>query len=322
MLGFGQAPDAAVRVDLEGASMGTNYSVTYVDVDDTRRNGIGTQIDQLFAAVDEELSNWNPQSWVSRFNRNESLDFIEVPPHACEVLRIALQIAEESGGASDPTIAPLVELWGFGAEEDWAGPPLDFEIEQALGVCGYARLKFDPVQGVVRKAVSQLQLNLSAVAKGYVVDEVAALLAGQGINSYLINIGGEVRAAGLRADGCDWNIKVAHGGDAREGSGGTVRLSNASIATSGISQRFFIWEGQRYAHLIDPRSGQPVSNAVRSVSVRAESCAVADGWATACCVLGFEAGMALIESLDEVECVFYLEDDTGNLVERASSGWN
>ncbi len=88
------------------------------------------------------------------------------------------------------------------------------------------------------------------------------------------------------------------------------------------SQRFFVWEGQRFAHLIDPRNGQPVRNAVRSVSVRAESCAVADGWATACCVLGFEPGMALIESFDGVDAVFYLEDDAGNFVERVSSGWN
>lgn len=317
----GQAGDAAVRVALHGTTMGTSYSVTYVDSDDSQRVAIDAEIGALLAAVDGELSNWNAQSWVSRFNRNESLDTIEVPAHTAEVLRIAMHIAEQSGGALDSTIAPLIELWGFGVSEDWPGPPLEFEIEQALEVCGYRRLKFDPVHRVVRKSVSQLQLNLSAVAKGYAVDQVVALLNAQGIDSHLINIGGEVRASGLRPDGRGWTVKVAHGGVALEGVDRSVSLRNASLATSGISQRFFVWEGQRFAHLMDPRSGQPVSNAVRSVSVRAEQCAVADGWATACCVLGVEAGMTLIESLDGVDAVFYLEDDAGKLVERVSSGW-
>jgi thiamine biosynthesis lipoprotein len=317
----GQAADAAVRVALQGTTMGTRYSVTYVDADDARRAAIHAEIGELFTTVDGELSNWNPQSWVSRWNRNESLDTIEVPSYAAEVLRIALQIAEQSGGAMDPTISPLIELWGFGASKDWIGPPLDFEIEQILEVCGYTRVEFDPVQRVVRKGVSQLQLNLSAVAKGYAVDQVAALLDAHGLDSHLINIGGEVRASGLRPDGRAWTVKIAHGGVASAQFDRAITLRDASIATSGFSQRFFVWEGQRFAHLIDPRSGKPVSNAVSSVSVRAENCALADGWATACCVLGFEAGMALIESLDGVDAVFYLEDDAGKLVERVSSGW-
>ena len=317
----GQAAEAAVRVALQGATMGTHYSVSYVNADDSRRATIHAEIAELFTALDGELSNWNPQSWVSRLNCNESLDTIEVPSHAAEVLRIALQIAEQSGGAMDPTISPLIELWGFGASKDWIGPPLDFEIEQTLEVCGYARVEFDPVQGVVRKAVSQLQLNLSAVAKGYIVDQVAALLDAHGLDSHLINIGGEMRASGLRPDGRAWTVKIAHGGVASAQFDRVVTLRDASIASSGFSQRFYVWEGQRFAHLIDPRSGKPVSNAVRSVSVRAENCALADGWATACCVLGFKAGMALIESLDGVDAVFYLEDDAGKLVERVSSGW-
>ena len=317
----GQAADAAVRVELQGTTMGTGYAVTYVDTDDSRRAAIHAEIAELLTAVDSELSNWNAQSWVSQWNRNESLDTIEVPTHAAEVFRIALQVAEQSGGALDPTIAPLIELWGFGASEDWIGPPLEFEIEQALEVCGYRRLEFDPVQRVVRKAVAQLQLNVSAVAKGYVVDQVAALLNAQGVDTYLINIGGEVRASGLRPDGREWTVRIARPETEATAVGRAVTLRNASIATSGFSQRFFVWDGKRFAHLIEPRSGLPVSNALRSVSVRAENFAVADGWATACCVLGVEAGMALIELIDGVDAVFYLEDEAGELVERVSSGW-
>ena len=317
----GQAADGAVRVELQGATMGTRYAVTYVDDDDSQRAAIYAEIDTLFVEIDNELSNWNSQSWVSQWNRNESLDTIAAPAHAAAVLQVALQIAEQSDGALDPTIAPLIELWGFGASKEWIGPPLEFEIEQALERCGYTELKFDAAQRLLGKQVPELQLNLSAVAKGYAVDQVAAVLAGQGIEDYLINIGGEVRASGLRPDGRAWAVRLTLPGMETTEAGSSVVLRNASIATSGFSQRFFVWKGQRYAHLIDPRNGQPVSNALRSVSVRAEDCAVADGWATACCVLGLEAGMALIESLDDVDAVFYLENEAGQFVERVSSGW-
>ena len=317
----GQAADGAVRVELQGATMGTRYAVTYVDDDDSQRAAIYAEIDTLFVEIDNELSNWNSQSWVSQWNRNESLDTIAAPAHAAAVLQVALQIAEQSDGALDPTIAPLIELWGFGASKEWIGPPLEFEIEQALERCGYTELKFDAAQRLLGKQVPELQLNLSAVAKGYAVDQVAAVLAGQGIEDYLINIGGEVRASGLRPDGRAWAVRLTLPGMETTEAGSSVVLRNASIATSGFSQRFFVWKGQRYAHLIDPRNGQSVSNALRSVSVRAEDCAVADGWATACCVLGLEAGMALIESLDDVDAVFYLENEAGQFVERVSSGW-
>lgn len=317
----GQAADAAVRVELKGSTMGTRYAVTYVDGDDAQRAAIHSEIAALFVEIDNELSNWNSQSWVSRFNRNESLDTMAVPAHAAAVLQVALQVAAQSDGALDPTIAPLVELWGFGASKEWVGPPLPFEIEQALERCGYTELDFDAAQRLLRKQVPELQLNLSAVAKGYAVDQVAAVLAGQGIEDYLINIGGEVRASGLRPDGRAWAVRITLPVMETTEAGSYIALRNASIATSGFSQRFFVWKGQRYAHLIDPRSGQPVSNGLRSVSVRAEDCAVADGWATACCVLGLEAGMALIESLDDVDAVFYLENEAGEFVERVSSGW-
>lgn len=317
----GQAAHATVRVELQGATMGTRYAVTYVDGDDVQRAVIHSEIAALFVEIDNELSNWNSQSWVSQWNRNESLDTVAVPAHAAEVLQVALQIAEQSHGALDPTIYPLIELWGFGASKEWIGPPLEFEIEQALERCGYTKLNFDAAQRLLGKQVPELQLNLSAVAKGYAVDQVAAVLAGQGIEDYLINIGGEVRASGLRPDGRAWAVRLTLPGMETTESGSSVVLRNASIATSGFSQRFFDWKGQRYTHLIDPRNGQPVSNALRSVSVRAEDCAVADGWATACCVLGLEAGMALIESLDDVDAVFYLENEAGQFVERVSSGW-
>lgn len=318
----GQVAHAAVRVELQGATMGTRYAVTYVDADDSRRAAIDAEIAALFIGIDQELSNWNAQSWVSQFNRNETLDAVAVPAHAAAVLQVALQISEQSGGALDPTISPLIELWGFGADEEWAGPPLAFEIEQTLERCGSTKLEFDAAQRVLRKQVPDLQLNLSSVAKGYAVDQVAVVLAGQGIEDYLINIGGEVRASGKRPDGSAWKVRIAVPQSDVTDSTNKVILREGAIATSGNAQRFLEHKGERYAHLIDPRSGRTVENRVRSVSVRALSCAQADGWATACYVLGREAGMALIESLDGVEALFYMEGDAGgDLSVHASSGW-
>lgn len=317
----GQVADAAVRVELQGTTMGTRYAVTYVDADDAQRAAIQSEITALFVEIDNELSNWNAQSWVSRFNRNENLDTVAVPAHAAAVLQLALQIAAQSDGALDPTVSPLIELWGFGSSQDWAGPPLAFEIEQTLERCGYTKLHFDAAQRLLRKQVPDLQLNLSAVAKGYAVDQVAVVLAGQGIEDFLINIGGEVRASGARPDGRAWKVRIAAPQSNGDASASAVILEEGAIATSGHSQRFFEYKGQRYAHIIDPRTGRPVENQLRSVSVRAPSCAQADGWATACCVLGREAGMALIESLDGVEALFYVKDAHGELSECASTGW-
>ncbi len=320
LLPLGSAAEALVRVEFTGATMGTAYSVVYVDADDAQQGFIEAAMRVLFDGLDRELSNWNSDSWVSRFNRNESLDAVEVPAHTAAVLELALEIAVQSGGALDPTVSPLIELWGFGAAQDWSGPPLAFEIEQALEVCGYTRLEFDPEQRLLCKHVPELQLNLSAVAKGYAVDQVAALLEARGLGAYLINIGGEVRAAGLRPDGRAWSVAIALP-QAEVGARSSVMLTDAAIATSGFTQRFFVWEGQRYAHLIDLRSGRPVQNAMYSVSVRAKTCAQADGLATACCVLGFEAGMALIESLEDVDALFYLNGEGGTLVPQVSTGW-
>jgi len=317
----GQVADAAVRVELQGSTMGTRYAVTYCDADDAQRAAIQSEITALFVKIDNELSNWNSQSWVSRFNRNETLDAVAVPAHAAAVLQQALQIAAQSDGALDPTVSPLIELWGFGSSKDWVGPPLSFEIEQTLEHCGYTKLNFDAAQRLLRKQVPDLQLNLSAVAKGYAVDQVAVVLAGQGIEDYLINIGGEVRASGARPDGSAWKVRIAAPQSDGVVSASAVILREGAIATSGHSQRFFKYKGQRYAHIIDPRSGRPVESQLRSVSVRAPSCAQADGLATACCVFGRDAGMALIESLDGVEALFYVEGEAGEFVEHSSTGW-
>ncbi|MDB2358114.1 FAD:protein FMN transferase [Opitutales bacterium] len=317
----GQAAHATVRVELQGATMGTRYAVIYVDADDAQRAAIQSEITALFVKIDNELSNWNSQSWVSRFNRHETLDTVAVPAHAAAVLQVTLQIAAQCDGALDPTVSPLIELWGFGISQDWAGPPLTFEIEQTLERCGSTKLNFDAAQRVLRKQVPDLQLNLSSVAKGYAVDQVAVVLAEEGIEDYLINIGGEVRASGTRPDGSAWKVRIAVPQSNGVVSASAVILREGAIATSGHSQRFFEHQGQRYAHIIDPRSGRPVENRLRSVSVRAPSCAQADGLATACCVLGRDAGMALIESLDGVEALFYVEGEAGALRDHASTGW-
>ena len=310
-----------LRVELEGLTMGTGYSVVYVNAGDVQQVAIETKMRALFDNIDRELSNWNPYSWVSRFNDHVSLDTVEVPARAAAVLELALELAAQSEGALDPTVSPLVDLWGFVAAQDWEGPPLPFEIEQTLEVCGYTRLEFDPVSRKLRKRVPNLQLNLSAVAKGYAVDQVAALLKAEGAKAYLVNIGGEVRAAGRRLDGRVWTVGIALPSQDATGDPALVPLRNAAIATSGVGQRFFVWEGERYAHLIDPRSGLPVRNALYSVSVRAANCAQADGLATACCVLGYEAGMALIESLEGVDALFVSIGEDGALVQQASSSW-
>ncbi|QTN31967.1 FAD:protein FMN transferase [Akkermansiaceae bacterium] len=303
-------PEGMRTAHLSGETMGTYYSITCRLPPGVGSEKIHDGILSLFAAVDGELSNWNPESWVSRFNRAGKDEEINCPPHALQVLELSMELARRTDGALDPTVSPLVELWGFGESPEPQEPPHESEIRGELARCGHGKLDFNSGKRAVSKRVEGMELNLSAVAKGHAVDLVADFLGQEGIRNHLVNIGGEVRATGMREDGGGWLIGV-------EGLAGRMRMSRGAVATSGNSQRFITRNGRRYTHIIDPRSGMPVDGKLRSVSVTAPTCALADGLATACFVLGPEEGLKLVDSHAEAEALFLLADGT----DVRTAGW-
>lgn len=290
-------PADALAGNLAGQTMGTSWSVKLfrppqLDLQ-TIRDGIQRQLDLVIA----QMSTWSATSDLSRYNRAEAGSWHVLPAHFLRVLDCALNIAERSGGAYDPSVGPLVNLWGFGPDPASRKAPDAALLVQARARCGWQRVRTD----LTRNALLQpggLYLDFSSIAKGYAVDLVTGYLRSVGVHSHLVEIGGELRGHGVKADGQPWWVGLEQppvaapvNGELRMQS--IVALHGLALATSGDYRRYFEHEGTRYSHTIDPRTAQPVAHALASVAVLHADCMTADAWATALMVLGDEDGLAL-----------------------------
>ena len=323
LAGCGASPET---FELRGQAMGTAWSIRVVAPAD----GSGVALEPLRERVTARLedmenvfSTWRPESEVSRFNAYPGQDWFPVSPVFLDVLKRAVEVSELSDGAFDPTIGPLVELWGFGAsgeagrnsageadrgtsgeagqisrsepgalaEREVGRPPSQETVERLLGSTGYSHLQLRETHPAMRRMRPGVQLDFSAIAKGYAVDEVWGLLSEAGLSDYLVEIGGEVRTRGARADGQAWSIGIES--PDRTGVTEAVPLRDAAIATSGDYRNYFEHGGRRYSHVLDPRTGWPVAHGLTSVTVIASSAATADALATALLVLGPETGLQL-----------------------------
>ncbi len=315
------APTGAELVRLSGATMGTTWSAALV-ADRTREPELARELQEVLDRVDARMSTYRPDSEVSRFSAlplgPDGTASLEVSDETAAVVRLALEVAERSGGAFDPTVGPLVRLWGFGPDPAPDGAPPPQELAAARDRVGWRALRVEGNRLV--KTREGLELDLSAVAKGHAVDAALDRMAELGVSDALVEVGGEVGARGLRPGGVPWRVGIDL---PREGSLPgqalqlVVPLSDRALATSGDYRNFRIVEGRRVGHEIDPRSGLPVGHDLASVSVVAPSCALADALATACFVLGPEEGMALVLDWDDVEALLVRRTEEGFVVERS-----
>ena len=288
----GDAP--AVHV-FEGPTMGTTFAVRVVagDLDDERAAGLRRAVERTLAGVDERMSTYRPESEVSRFNRARTTDPFPVSADTLAVLRHALEISELSGGAFDVTVGPLVDAWGFGPAGEPAALPAGRDIDRLRRRVGFRHLRIDPAASSIRKLVPALSCDLSALAKGYAVDRVADRLHAEGIDSYLVEVGGEVRAAGRSPRGDAWRVGIERPAPGPPAVQRLVPLRDRALATSGDYRNYYEVDGRRVSHTIDPRSGRPVDHGLASVSVVEPLCVRADAIATALGVLGPDAGYEL-----------------------------
>ena len=295
------APAGGVVRDFAGRSMGTSWSVRLVaapaDAIDHLQHGLQQQLDAIVA----EMSHWETDSDLGRFNRAKAGSWLALPPAFFDVLSFALDVARDSGGAYDPCAGTLVNLWGFGPygrfDQPEFIPPSPDEIAVARTQLAAAGMRLER-EG--RKALQPggVQLDLSAVAKGYSVDRLAYYLKTQSIGHYLVEVGGELRGAGVKPDGQPWWVALEEVADApvvEEPASLVLALHGLAVATSGDYRRYFELDGRRYSHTIDPRSGMPIANDLASVTVVHGQCMAADAWSTALTVLGAEQGLALAE---------------------------
>lgn len=312
----GQPPGPDLDV-FRGESMGTRWQVSLVSpgLSPERRVELSGVIQAALDRVDSLMSHYRADSELSRFNGSAGLAPFPVSSDTLEVLRVALDVGTLSGGALDVTVAPLVNAWGFGPAAPPEHPPSEDRIAELLEAVGLDRIRVDPAASTLERTRPGVELDLSAVAKGYAVDLVAERLAAEGLQNLLVEVGGEVRTMGRNASGEPWQVGIELPQSGLPALHGIVPLSGLAMATSGEYRNFRIVDGIRASHTIDPRSGRPIRHRLASVSVVATTCARADALATALNVLGPEAGWELALA-EQLAALFLVAEPEGGFEER------
>lgn len=282
---------------LGGESMGTTWCVRVATPANTDLHRLHDAMQSELDAVVRQMSHWEADSDLSRYNRAESGSWHVLPAGFARVLDGAIAIARASDGAFDPTLGALAGLWGFGphAHEQTRTPTAE-ALARARAECGWRRLRQRDA-GREWLQPGGLQLDLSAIAKGHAIDCVQQRLRTEGIASALVEVGGELYGFGRKPDGSHWRVLLEGGPEEGEHDlpPRCVALSDMAVATSGDRWHHYTRDGRRYTHTLDPRSGEPMPHAPMAVSVLAEDAMQADAWATALSVLGVDAGMALAD---------------------------
>lgn len=276
-----------------GATMGTTWAVKAVLPATTNLPALEAMVQRALDAVVAQMSPWEPLSDLSRYNRAAAGSWTMLPAATAAVLRRAIEVAEQSAGAFDPTLGALTDLWGFGPRPFSGKPPLADDIAPLRDAGGWTRLTLD---GDALFQPGGLRLDLNGIAKGFGVDQAAAALDRAGVRSYLVEVGGELRGVGAKPDGQPWWVELErpppNGLTANDAERTMVALHDLAVATSGDYRRFFDHDGRRYAHTLDPATGAPTTHATISVTVLAKDCMSADAWATALTVMPPDAALA------------------------------
>ena len=310
------------EVLLSGQTMGTTYHITLVGVS-LKPKDLKTKIEMRLDAISQSMSTYRKDSEISRFNHlKNSGEKFPVSGDFWQVMTVARKIYRLTDGAWDGTVWPLVNLWGFGNTQNKFRVPEKTDIQALLADIGFNQIGFAPDHHLIKHKAA-LSLDLASIAKGYAVDQVAALIRKDGINDFLVEIGGEIFASGVRKDGQPWRIGINQPKKNApiDQAYKVVNLQDKAFATSGDYRIFFEMDGRRFAHIIDPRTGYPATSGVVSASIVAGNCTFADGLATALVVLGPAEGLALVNRLADVECLIIMEKQDGTLADYYSDNF-
>lgn len=310
---------------LSGSTMGTTYTVKYVvrccpflrheDLDQ-----LAGEIKTCLDDVNGKMSTYLPDSELSRFNAHGNDSPFRVSASTLEVFQCAHEVSRMTAGAFDITVGPAVNAYGFGPEPDRPELPDENELAALRERIGYRMVEIDPVAIALRKQRPDIYCDLSALAKGYAVDQVAELLEARGIDGYMVEIGGEIRTRGKTVKGHAWRIAIEQPAAGARSAHSIINLADASLATSGDYRNYYVKDGQRLSHTIDPRTAMPVTHNLASVSVIHDQCVLADAWATALMVLGPREGYELAESRG-IAALFLIRQSDDTITEKATSAF-
>lgn len=302
-------------VELSGTTMGTiGYSVKYFNTDGT---SYSSQVDSLLKIWNLSLSTYIPTSEISRFNAGVNCFDFE-SEYFYPVLEASREVYEASEGAFDPTVGPLVNAWGFGPDKSMV--PDSTKVDSLIALVGYDKIQFDEQK--VCKDIAGVKLDFSAIAKGYAVDVVANFLESKGIQNLLVEIGGELVCRGTKNDNIPWrtaiedpSVKVYE-----RKYLAVVNLKDRAVATSGNYRNYYVRDGIKYVHTINPSTGYPISHKLLSASVFADDCMIADAYATAFMVLGVEKSKALLEQNPSIDGYLIYSGNDGEITTYVTDG--
>jgi thiamine biosynthesis lipoprotein len=304
---------------LRGAAQGTTYHIKIVQpatAVDAKK--VHVDIEKMLGEIDRQMSSYQDDSEISRFNRRAAAGWFTVSPAVSELVMAAHAISEKTDGAMDITVGPLVRLWHFGpripdgerAKLNFQ-PPSDEQLSAARERIGYKRLEVRDQPPALRKRTETLEVDLSSIASGWTVDRLSVLLVDRGILNYMVELGGEVRAGGQREDGTPWRVAIERPSVGNREMKAAVPLVDAALATAGGTQKFFEYGGKRYSHIIDPATGRPVEHTLASVTVAASTCLQADGWDTPLLVLGPDRGVTVADA-NGIAAMFIVRPEAGD----------
>ncbi len=308
------------EIRLSGETMGTTYHIRVVSGPSVDIDRLRQRIAWRLEEINRSMSTFRPDSEISRFNALDAgVRGMRVSEDFWNVLETSRRVYRLTGGAWDGTVFPLIELWGFTESMPPRRTPSPERVRAVLARVGFDHILLLPGRRIAKRD-PRVELDLASIAKGYGVDRIASLLRAEGFRDFLVEIGGEVLAAGRRRDGKPWRVGISRpeAGDAPDDVYRVLSLTDRALATSGDYRNFFEIDGRHYSHIIDPRTGYPVDNHVVSVSVTAPGCTLADGLATGLMVMGPRRGVALVDGLDGVECLIVVRRRDGTLVDFAS----
>jgi len=326
LLAHSQCPASPTATTLTGPTMGTRWTVKFTDrlPSEFTVEALRQAIVDRLAEINGQMSTYIWSSEVMQFNAAASGEWFEVSQPTAELVTRALEVGEATGGAFDITVGPLVRLWNFGTDSGVAVAseielPDDKAITSALAKVGQQQLLVRANPPALKKATCGLEVDLSAIAKGFATDQIGDLLKEHGLNDFLVEIGGEVVARGKPASDRLWQIAIESPPEAKRSLHTIVPLANSALATSGDYRNFFVHEGKHYSHIIDPHTGQPVGHNLATVSVLHKSCLYADAFSTGLLVMGAQKGYAWATKNDIA--ALFLVRSGGGIQERVTPAW-
>ena len=297
----------------QGMIFGTMYNIIYQHEEELRFD-----IERELQRFDGSLSPFNDTSIISRVNRNEA---VTVDTLFKNVFQRSMQVSQATNGAFDITIAPLVNVWGFGFKQERF--PTQVQVDSLLKITGYNMIQLD-ADGTIKKDDPRIMLTCSAIAKGYAVDIIAELLSKKGVKNFMVDIGGEVVVKGKNPRNSIWRIGINKPVDDSLAKNNTLQtilhIQDVGLATSGNYRNFYYRDGKKYAHTIDPRTGYPVDHSLLSATVIAPDCMTADAYATAFMVMGIEEATQFTNSHPEIDAYFIYADEDGALKTHFTKG--